>query len=173
MFADCNDSKTAHSPRKRDPVNFCLTGQAQAHHVLGRFAQQSRAARAGGFLDDAHRGAGGDQLAQFVVEQQAFANGAAALEAGATAFGAALAVAMGAKHAYQTLRHDAVQRRNKGVGVHRHVFKAAQHVKHVVGVHGRKHQMPGQGGLHRNLRRFGVADFAHHDLVGVVPQNGT
>ena len=81
-------------------------------------------------------------------------------------------MAMRAKHPHQALRHDAVQGRDKGVGVHRHVLKAAQHVKHIVGVHGREHQVAGERRLHGNLGGFGVADFADHDLVGVVPQNG-
>ena len=35
----------------------------------------------------------------------------------------------------------------------------------------REHKMACQGRLNGNLRRFWVADFADHDLVGVVPQD--
>ncbi len=47
------------------------------------------------------------------------------------------------------------------------------HVDHVVGVHGGEHQVAGKRGVDGNLRRFGVADFAHHDLVGIVTQDRT
>ena len=59
----------------------------------------------------------------------------------------------------------------EAVGVHAHVQEAAQHVEHVVGVHGGEHEVAGQRGLHRDLRRLAVADLADHDLVGVVPQD--
>ena len=51
--------------------------------------------------------------------------------------------------------------------------KRPNHVDHVVGVHRGEHQVAGERGVDGNLRRFGVADFAHHDLVGIVTQNRT
>ena len=36
----------------------------------------------------------------------------------------------------------------------------------------REHQMPGQRRLHGDLRGLPVADFADHDDVGVLPQDG-
>src|ERR1019366_269838 len=76
-----------------------------------------------------------------------------------------------ADHSHQPLRQNAVQRRNEVVGLDSHVEEAAQHVYHVVGVDGGEHQVSGQRGVNGNLRRLGVADFSHHDLVGIVTQN--
>ena len=78
-----------------------------------------------------------------------------------------------ADHAHQALRQDAVQRRHKIVGLDAHVQEAADHVDDVIGVDGREHQVAGQRGLDGDLRGFGVADFADHDLVGIVAQNRT
>ena len=72
---------------------------------------------------------------------------------------------------HQPLRQNAIQRRNEVVGLDAHVEEAAEHVHHVVGVHGGEHQVSGERGVDGDLRRFGVADFAHHDLVGIVTQN--
>ncbi len=43
---------------------------------------------------------------------------------------------------------------------------------HVVGVDGGEHQVAGEGGVDGNLSGFLVADFADHDFVGVVAQDG-
>ena len=40
------------------------------------------------------------------------------------------------------------------------------------GVQRRQHQMPGQGGMNRDMRGFGVADFADHDDVGILADEG-
>ena len=42
----------------------------------------------------------------------------------------------------------------------------------VVGVQRGEHQVAGQGGLHGDVGRLGVADFAEHDHVRVLPQQG-
>jgi hypothetical protein len=44
-------------------------------------------------------------------------------------------------------------------------------IRRVVGVQRRHHEVAGLRGLHRDLRRFRVADFAKQDDVGVLPQN--
>ena len=80
--------------------------------------------------------------------------------------------AVGAIHPHQPLRQDAVQRRNKTVGINSHVHEATDHIKHIVGMHRGKHQVAGQRGLYGDLRGFGVADLAHHDLVRVMAQDG-
>src|ERR1035438_8246141 len=77
-----------------------------------------------------------------------------------------------ADHSHQPLRQNAVQRRNEVVGLDSHVEEAAQHVHHVVGVDGGEHQVAGERRVNGNLRRLGVANFAHHDLVGIVTQDG-
>src|SRR5215469_77194 len=78
-----------------------------------------------------------------------------------------------ADQTHQSLRQYAVQRRYKVVGFDAHVQEAPDHVDDVVGVDGGEHQVSGQCGLNRDLCRFGVADFADHDLVGVVAQDRT
>ena len=77
-----------------------------------------------------------------------------------------------ADHAHQSLRQDAVERRNEIVGLDAHIQEAAQHVEDVVGVHRGEHQVSGQGGIDGDLRGLLIADLAHHDLVRVVAQNG-
>ena len=73
--------------------------------------------------------------------------------------------------AHQPLSQNAVERGNEVVDLDAHIHKAAQHIHHVVGVDGGKHQVPGQGGVDGDLRRLVVADFAHQNLVRVVAQD--
>ena len=73
--------------------------------------------------------------------------------------------------AHQALRHHAVERRDELIRLDAHVEEAAEHVEHVVGVDRGEHQVAGQRRLDRDLRGFRVADFADHDLVGVVTQD--
>ncbi len=72
---------------------------------------------------------------------------------------------------HQPLRQHAVERRDELVGLDAHVQEPAEHVDDVVGVDGREHQVAGERRLNRDLRGFRVADFADHDLVGVVAQD--
>src|SRR6266851_4972705 len=81
-------------------------------------------------------------------------------------------LAIRADYADETLRHDAVERGNKVVRLDAHVDEAPDDVGYVVGVHGSEHQMPGERGLNGDLRGFLVADFADHDFVGIVAQDG-
>ena len=137
-------------------------------------------------------------VAQRVGHRQRLGDRAPALVAGAAAVGAAQAVLEGragralvgepaaaqqfrrhalgrdairAAHAQQPLRDDAVQRGDQAVAVHAHVGEPADDVEHVVGVHGRENLVAGERGLDGDMRGLGVADFADHDLVGVVPQD--
>src|SRR6185369_8220892 len=66
-----------------------------------------------------------------------------------------------------------VQGRNKVVGFHADVEEAPDDVHNVVCVNGGKHQVAGKGSVDSDLRSFSVADFADHDLVGIVTQDGT
>ena len=70
------------------------------------------------------------------------------------------------------MRQDAVQRGDKVVGLDAHIDKAADHVRHVIGMNGSENQMAGKRRLNCDLRRLLVANFADHDLVRVVPQDG-
>src|SRR5712691_4424829 len=83
-----------------------------------------------------------------------------------------LLLAVLADHADQPLRQDTVERRDKVVWLDAHIDEASNYVGDVVGVHGGENQVAGQSGLDGDLRGLLVADLAHHDLVGVVAQNG-
>src|ERR1700685_4563274 len=72
---------------------------------------------------------------------------------------------------HQPLRQNAIQCRNKVVRLDAHVQKAPNYIDDVIGVNRGENQVAGKGRLNGNLRRFRVADFAHHDLVGIVAQN--
>src|SRR5712692_9332847 len=72
----------------------------------------------------------------------------------------------------QPLRQNAVQRRYEVVGLDAHVQEAAQHVHDVVGVNSGENQVTGECRLDGDLRGLVIADFAHHDLVGIVAQDG-
>ena len=140
-----------------------------------------------------------NHLANLVAQVEQLVNGAAAAEAGAAAFEASGAFnqlvllpflgiesaldkrrirvlhglfAMVADDAHQALGEDAVQRGDKVVGLDAHVQEAAEHVEHVVGVDGGEDQVAGERGVDGDLRGLLVADFADHDLVGIVAQDG-
>src|SRR5215472_5415231 len=76
-----------------------------------------------------------------------------------------------ANRAHQPLRQHTIQRGDEIVRLHSHVEEAAEHVYHVIGVHGREDQMSRQRRLDGDLRGFRIANLAHHDLVGIVTQN--
>src|SRR5260370_31601106 len=81
-------------------------------------------------------------------------------------------LAVRADYANETLRHDAVKSGDKVVWLNTHVDETADDVGHVVGVDGGEHEVPGEGRLNGDLGSFLVADFADHDLVLIVAQNG-
>ena len=72
----------------------------------------------------------------------------------------------------QALGQNAVQRGNEVVGFDADVQEAAEHVDHVVGVNGGEDQVAGERGVDGDLGGFLIADFADHDLIGIVPQDG-
>ena len=149
-------------------------------------------------LDLGRRPAVEDHLPDAIRQVQQLADGGAALEPGAAALDAAGAfvelvrlrqagararlleqprldlgrpLAVRADQTHQPLRHHAVERRHELIRLDAHVQEASQHVHDVVGVDGREHQVTGQRRLDGDLRRLGVADLAHHDLVGVVAED--
>jgi hypothetical protein len=63
------------------------------------------------------------------------------------------------------------QRRDKVVRLNPHIQEAPQHIHHIVRMDCRKHQMPGQRRVDRNLRRLRIADLADKNLVRVMPQD--
>src|SRR6202011_1355939 len=74
--------------------------------------------------------------------------------------------------ANQPLGQDAVQRRYKVVSFHAHVEESSEHIQNVIGVDRGEDQVAGQRGVDGDLGGFLVADFAHHDFVGVMTQDG-
>src|SRR5208283_3630264 len=74
---------------------------------------------------------------------------------------------------HQPLRQNAIQRRDKVVRLDAHVQEAPEHVHHVIGVDGGEHEVARQRRLDGDLGGFVVANFAHHDLVRVMTQDGT
>ncbi len=78
-----------------------------------------------------------------------------------------------ADHADEALRENAIESGNEIVWFDAHVDEAADHVGDVVGVDGGENEMAGERGLNGDLRGFFVANFADHDLVGIVTQNRT
>src|SRR5262249_6907520 len=82
-----------------------------------------------------------------------------------------LAAAIVAQYANKALGQNTIQRRYEIVGLHPHVQEPADDVDDVVGVHGREHQVPGEGRLDRDLGRFRISNLADHYLVGIVTQD--
>src|SRR5690242_757617 len=180
-------------------VNFPQRGDARANFGEAAFAQRGHAFFPGDALDLRGGPAVDDHFADAVGQIQEFANGGASVEAAAGALEASGALAehyvgpMGrieprfielfraefpgplaiiANHAYQALGHDAIERGDEVVRFDAHVDEAADDVGHVVGVDGGEDQVPGESGLDGDLGGFLVANFADHDFVGVVAQDG-
>src|SRR5713101_1087400 len=82
-------------------------------------------------------------------------------------------LALRTNHAHQALRHDAIQGGDEIIRLNTHVDEASDDVGHVVGVDRGEDQVAGESGLNGDLRGFLVADFADHDLVRIVAQDGT
>jgi hypothetical protein len=77
-----------------------------------------------------------------------------------------------AQLAHQALGQYAQQRGTQQEGLHAHVGQAGDGAGRVVGVQRGQHQVAGQRGLDGDLRGFEVADFADHDHVRVLAQDG-
>ena len=140
----------------------------------------------------------GDQVAQFVADEHQLVNAGPAAVAGVVAAVAAFAVeelpALGvlrpqvqlhqdflarlelaaailANLAHQPLRQDALHAGRDQERLQTHVAHARDRARRVVGVQRAEYQVAGQGRLHRDLRRFQIANLAHEDLVRVLPQD--
>src|SRR6185437_16012487 len=72
----------------------------------------------------------------------------------------------------QALRQDAIQRGNKVVRLDSHVEEASNDIHDVVSVDCGEYQVAGERRLNGDLRGFRVADFADHDFVRVVTEDG-
>ena len=72
---------------------------------------------------------------------------------------------------HESLRHYTVERGDEIVGLDPHVQQTSDDIDDVVGVDGGENEVACERRLHGDVRRLRVADLAHHDLVGVVPQD--
>src|SRR5579885_1974882 len=180
-------------------IDFLDGGNASANLGEAAFAQRDHAFFAGDALDFGGGAAIDNHFADAVGQIEQFADGGAAMVAGAGAFQATGAlgeddvapggrvqaefaeflggVALGllavfADHANQALGQDAVERGNEVVRLDAHVDETADDVGNVIGVNGGEDEVPRQGGLNGDFGGFLVADFADHDFVGVVAKDG-
>src|SRR5712664_103001 len=180
-------------------VNFFYRGDARANFCQPAFAQSDHALFASDALDLRSRPAIHDHFADAVGQVEQLANGGAAMITGARAFQASGSLgecdvapdnridagllqflvrvffwplAIRTDHANEPLRHDAVQSGDKVVRLDAHVDEAADDVGNVVGVDGGENEVAGECRLDGDLGGFLIADFANHDLVGVVAQDG-
>ena len=103
-----------------------------------------------------------DRFSQPFIDRQQFINAGAALE---------FITLAGHQFAHQTLRKHTRQRGREQVRLNPHVDQPRHRPCRRIGVQCRQHQMPGEGGLHGNLRGFQIADFTDHDHVRILPQN--
>src|SRR5215469_8110029 len=186
-----NESHLIHFPEGRD---------SRLHFGQGALPQRDHPFFNGRSLDLGSRPAIHNHFTDAVGEVEQFADGRAAMKAGSGAFQTAgtfgeivgragrridpgvtklrfamffRTLAVGADDTHKTLGQDAVQRGDEVVRFDPHVDETPYHIGYVVGVNRRKDQVAGQRRLNGDLRRFLVADFADHDFVGVVAQNGT
>ena len=79
---------------------------------------------------------------------------------------------LAAQPARQALRDDQAHRGRDRVGLDAHVDQARQGLRRVVGVQGGEHQVAGLRRLDGDLGGLQVADFADHDHVRVLAQEG-
>src|SRR6266852_1583385 len=180
-------------------VNLFHGSDARANLGQAAIAQSNHALFAIDALDLRSRPTIHDHLPDAVVQVKQFANCRPAMIAGTRAFQASGACrerdvspncgietrfleflrrispglfAVWTDYANEPLRHDAVQSGDKVVGLNTHVDEAADDVSHVVGVDGGENEVAGERRLDGDLGGFLVADFADHDLVWIVTQDG-
>ena len=78
----------------------------------------------------------------------------------------------GAKPAHQPLRHHGAQGGGEQERFHAEIAQAGDGAGGIIGVQRRQHEVAGERGLHGNAGGFGVADFADHHHVWILPQDG-
>ena len=76
-----------------------------------------------------------------------------------------------AQQAHEALRHHRNQAGGQQEGLDAHILQAGDRADGGIGVQRGQYQVPGEGGLHRDLRRFQVADLPHHHNVRVLAQD--
>src|SRR5580704_6957040 len=190
---------SAHAFDECDFVDLFQSGQPDPYFVERGLTQEAHALIARGAPDLGRRLLQQNHLADAVAQVQQFVDGSSSAESSAGTFDAALSfveVNLGpglgietaglhdfrgivrcraagfANQSHQSLCQNAVQSGHKVVRLDAHVEETPDNIDHVIGVDSSKNQVARERGLNGDLRRFGVANFADHDLVGIVTQNG-
>src|SRR5580698_4732354 len=189
-----------HRLNKRDFVDLFQRRHAQPHFIQSGFAQEAHALFTRRAPDLRRRLSGQNHFANAVAQIEQLVYRGSPAESRARALDASrpfiqrnlaplhrieaagfeyigrvvhFGAARVADQTHQPLRQNAVQRGNEVVRLDAHVQEASNHIDHVVGVDRSEDQVAGQRRLNRDLRRLRIADFANHDLVGIVSQNGS
>ena len=71
---------------------------------------------------------------------------------------------------HQPLGQHRLQGGTEQIGLHAHVDEAGDRTRRVVGVQRAQHEMTGERGLDRDLRRLEIPDFTDHEHVRILPQ---
>ena len=80
--------------------------------------------------------------------------------------------ASGAQPANQPLRHHGAQRGGEQERFHAEIAQAGDGAGGIIGVQRRQHEVARQCRLHGDAGGFGIADFADHHHIGILPQDG-
>ena len=113
-----------------------------------------------------------DRRAQAVGDMEGLADRDPAAITGFTAPSAPGAIAVGAGAPHQPLRHHADQRGSDEKVLDAQIAQTGNRRRCVIGVQGGQDEVAGHRRLHRRARGLRIADFAHHDDVRIVPEEG-
>ena len=80
--------------------------------------------------------------------------------------------ALRAEAAHEALGEHAAQRGGEQERFNAHVNQTGDGAGGIIGVQRGEHEVAGETGLYGDLRGFQVADFANHDDIRVLPQDG-
>src|ERR1035441_1499196 len=170
----------------RHAHDFFYGGDSVLDFAPAVFAEIAHAVLAGGAGEDAGIGIFHDEPADLVVDIHHFKDAHAGGIAAAVALGAAGAApgedvfAFGREHgavgelaaraddADEALRQDGDERTGDQVVFHAHVGEAGDGAGGIVGMQGGEDEVAGEGGADGDIGGFAVADFAHHDDVGIL-----
>ena len=160
------------------------------------FGERAHAAFASSVADLIGGSALQDQLADFFIRIHPFKNGVASEEAGIAtfaatdgfengfigcnpelefellrSFGVIGLFTMRAQHAHEALGEHGFERGGDEIRFHAHIHEAGEGTGRIVRVQGGENQVASQRRLHRDLRGFGITNFADENHVGIVTQN--
>src|ERR1700722_16348027 len=185
--------------RRSEDEDLLEGGHAVADTVERGHAEGAHALADGDLAHFAGVGAGNDELADFVADGHGFDDGKTAGVTGTLAtFAAATAVkgvaleearvdvevrihlvvvgdglfAMRADAAHEALRAGQDDGRGNQERRDAHVVQTRDGAGSVITMHGAQHLVTGERGFDRDFGGFGIGDFADHDDVRVLAQNG-